>query len=73
MIRWIRHNSDNESKIINSTSLLDSNVFPYPKVGRLENFPKDNKFPYTYQCIAFGKCCDEHKSQSITVVGKYDV
>jgi hypothetical protein len=64
MIRWIRNNSDGESKIINSTLLIAN-------VGHLEDFPKDNKFPYTYQCIAFGKCCDEHRSPSITVVGKY--
>ena len=67
-IIWIRNNSDGGSKILNSAKFENLLPFPgSPKVAKLKDIPPDEKFPYTYQCIAFGKCCDEIRSSSITV------
>ena len=67
-VLWIRNNSDGESKIINSTEFRD--LLPFagsPKVAKLTDYPPEDKFPFSYQCIAFGKCCDEIHSMPATV------
>ena len=67
-IFWIRNNSDGESKILNTTTIGD--LLPFsgsPKLATLTENPPDNKFPYTYRCLAFGKCCNVHRSPAITV------
>ena len=68
-IFWIRNNSDGESTILNNTKIEPSlPLLPNsPEKATLTESPPDNKFPYTYQCLAFGKCCNEHKSPPITV------
>ena len=67
-IFWIRNNSDGESTILNSTKIEAALPFlNSPEKATLTESPPDNKFPYTYQCLAFGKCCNEHKSPPITV------
>lgn len=65
-VLWIRENSDGESNVLSST--LITVVVPDIQIrADLRDFPPEDKFPYTYQCLAFGKCCEEHKSSSATV------
>ena len=67
-VLWIRNNSDGESKILNSTEFRDLSTIPGSrKVAKLKDYPPEDKFPYSYQCIAFGKCCDEIRSMPATV------
>ena len=65
-VLWIRNNSDGESKVLNSTEFRD--LFPgSPKIAELKDYPPEDKFPYSYECIAFGKCCDAIRSMPATV------
>jgi hypothetical protein len=69
-VLWIRNNSDGESRTLDSKEFKDK--FPFPivgnsKVAKLEDKPPEDKFPYSYECIAFGKCCDEVRSLPKTV------
>ena len=63
---WIRNNSNGESKLLQSTSV--DIVYPLNATfSYLSDSPPADKFPYSYQCVVIGLCCEKLRSKYKTV------
>ena len=61
-VLWIRNNSHGESKLLNSTS-IDIVYALRITFSDLSDSLSADKFPYSYQCLVIGVCCEELRSK----------
>ena len=70
-VRWLRNCSDGENRILNNFDLEDLFPFPNsPKVAILNDTIASDKLPCTYQCSLIGECCDERRSEAVTITDR---
>ena len=64
-VSWIRNNSDMDA--VHLQGRLNSPSTSFYITSTLSDSPPIDKFPYYYQCIAYGRCCETILSRSIRI------